>query len=117
MKGQLGVNTMAATKHLYNYILYDSTNEKNFAESIDTASEVAVYVKLPNGFYISTPVGKYSPDWAIAFYKGQVKHIYFVVETKGSMSTLQLRAGSRKPRYIVREGISGPPAPIPSSMT
>ena len=91
MKGQLGVNAMAANKHLYDYIIYDSTNEKNFAESIDTASEVAVYVKLPNGFYISTPVGKYNPDWAIAFHEGKVKHIYFVAETKGSMSSMQLR--------------------------
>ena len=91
MKGQLGVNVMPANKHLYDYILYDSTNEKKFAESLDTAREVAVYVKLPNGFYISTPVGKYNPDWAIAFHKGQVKHIYFVAETKGDMSTLQMR--------------------------
>ena len=68
MKGQLGVNAMAANKHLYDHILYDSTNEKNFAEKVDIASEVAVYVKLPSGFYISTPVGKYNPDWAIAFH-------------------------------------------------
>jgi len=91
MKGQLGVNAMAASKHLYDYILYDSTNEKTFAEQVDTAAEVAVYVKLPNGFYISTPVGKYNPDWAIAFHEGKVKHIYFVAETKGSMSSMQLR--------------------------
>ena len=51
-------------------------------------SDVAVYVKLPGGFYISTPVGKYNPDWAIAFYEGNVKHIYFVAETKGSLDTL-----------------------------
>lgn len=50
-----------------------------------------MYVKLPNGFYISTPVGKYNPDWAIAFYEGEVKHIYFIAETKGSMSSMQLR--------------------------
>ena len=91
MKGQLGVNAMAAKKHLYDYILYDSTNERNFAESIDASSEVAVYVKLPSGFNISTPMGKYNPDWAIAFYEGKVKHIYFVAETKGSLSTMQLR--------------------------
>lgn len=91
LKGQLGVNAMAVKKHLYDYLLYDSENEKAFAESIDTSNEVAVYVKLPHGFYINTPVGKYNPDWAIAFYKGKVKHIYFVAETKGSMSTMQLR--------------------------
>ena len=78
MKGQLGVNAMAAKKHLYDYILYDSANERNFAESIDASSEVAIYVKLPSGFYISTPVGRYNPDWAIAFHQDNVKHVYFV---------------------------------------
>ena len=48
-------------------------------------------MKLPDSFYIATPVGHYNPDWAIAFYEGTVKHIYFVAETKGSMSTMQLR--------------------------
>ena len=58
---------------------------------LDTSKDVAVYVKLPNSFYINTPVGKYNPDWAIAFYEGDIKHIYFVAETKGSMSSMQLR--------------------------
>ncbi|MDD4296675.1 MAG: DEAD/DEAH box helicase family protein [Ruminiclostridium sp.] len=91
MKGRLGVNAMPANKHLYDHIIYDSTNERDFAKELDVRSEVAVYVKLPKGFYISTPVGKYNPDWAIAFYEGKVKHIYFVAETKGSMSSMQLR--------------------------
>lgn len=91
LKGRLGVNAMPAKKHLYDHILYDSSNEKTFAENIDTSNEVAVYVKLPNGFYINTPFGKYNPDWAIAFYEGKVKHIYFVAETKGSLSSMQLR--------------------------
>ena len=91
MKGRLGVNAMPANKHLYDHILYDSTNERDFAKELDVRNEVAVYVKLPKGFYISTPVGKYNPDWAIAFYEGKVKHIYFVAETKGSMSSMQLR--------------------------
>ena len=60
-------------------------------QELDANNDVAVYVKLPNGFYISTPVGKYNPDWAIAFYEGSVKHIYFVAETKGALSSLQLR--------------------------
>ena len=92
IKGRLGENTMKANKHLYDHILYDSANEKKFAVDLDTNKDVAVYVKLPDGFYISTPVGKYNPDWAIAFYEGSVKHIYFVAETKGSMNTMQLRA-------------------------
>lgn len=91
MKGRLGVNAMATKRHLFDHILYDSTNERTFAENLDTSEEVAVYVKLPSGFYISTPVGKYNPDWAIAFNDGTVKHIYFVAETKGSMSSMQLR--------------------------
>ena len=52
---------------------------------------ITVYVKLPDGLNISTPVGHYNPDWAIAFYEGKVIHIYFVTETKGSMSSMQLR--------------------------
>ncbi len=91
IKGRLGENTMKAKKHLYDHIVYDSTNERDFATELDVNKNVAVYVKLPNGFYISTPVGHYNPDWAIAFYEGTVKHIYFVAETKGSMNSMQLR--------------------------
>ncbi|MBQ9696560.1 MAG: restriction endonuclease subunit R, partial [Oscillospiraceae bacterium] len=65
IRGKLDVNAMKANKHLYDHIVYDSANERNFAEELDTNSNVAVYVKLPDGFYISTPVGKYNPDWAI----------------------------------------------------
>ena len=103
LKGQLGVNAMSAKKHLYDHILYDSSNERAFAESVDTSNEVAVYIKLPNGFFISTPVGKYNPDWAIAFYEGKVKHIYFVAETKGSMSTMQLREVEKAKIHCARE--------------
>lgn len=90
IKGRLGVNAMKSKKHLYDHVVYDSTNEFNFAQELDVSSNVAVYVKLPDGFYISTPVGKYNPDWAIAFYEGTVKHIYFVAETKGTLETLQM---------------------------
>lgn len=91
IKGRLGVNAMKAKRHLYNHVVYDSTNELEFATELDSNKDVAVYVKLPDGFYISTPVGHYNPDWAIAFYEGTVKHIYFVAETKGSMNSMQLR--------------------------
>lgn len=91
IKGRLGVNAMKAKHHLYDHIVYDSTNEQQFATELDTNDSVAVYVKLPSGFYISTPVGHYNPDWAIAFKEGTVKHIYFVAETKGSMHSMQLR--------------------------
>lgn len=90
IKGKLGINAMKAKRHLYDHIVYDSTNEQKFAEQLDTNKDVAVYVKLPSGFYISTPVGRYNPDWAIAFYEGSVKHIYFVAETKGTLDTMKL---------------------------
>ena len=103
IKGKLGVNAMKAKKHLYNHIVYDSSNERDFATDLDTNTDVAVYVKLPDGFYISTPVGHYNPDWAIAFYEGKVKHIYFVAETKGSMSSMQLRLIEESKIHCARE--------------
>lgn len=103
IKGKLGVNAMKANKHLYDHIVYDSSNERDFATDLDTNTDVAVYVKLPDGFYISTPVGHYNPDWAIAFYEGNVKHIYFVAETKGSMSSMQLRLIEQSKIHCARE--------------
>lgn len=103
IKGRLGTNAMKANKHLYDHIVYDSTNEKTFAAELDTNTNVAVYVKLPDGFYISTPVGRYNPDWAIAFYEGTVKHIYFVAETKGSMNSMQLRLIEESKIHCARE--------------
>ena len=103
IKGRLGVNAMKAKKHLYDHIVYDSSNEQKFATELDTNTNVAVYVKLPDGFYISTPVGHYNPDWAIAFYEGTVKHIYFVAETKGSMNSMQLRLIEESKIHCARE--------------
>ena len=90
LKGKLGTNVMKVQRHLYDHLIYDSSNERDFAADLDTNRDVAVYVKLPDGFYISTPVGKYNPDWAIAFYEGTVKHIYFVAETKGTLDSMRL---------------------------
>ena len=103
IKGRLGVNAMKAKKHLYDHIVYDSSNEQKFATELDTNTNVAVYVKLPDGFYISTPVGHYNPDWAITFYEGTVKHIYFVAETKGSMDSMQLRLIEESKIHCARE--------------
>lgn len=103
-KGSLGVNAMEAKRNLYDYVIYDSTNEHNFATALEAHSqEVEVYVKLPRGFYINTPVGKYNPDWAIAFYEGKVKHIYFVAETKGDMSSMELRKIEEAKAHCARE--------------
>ncbi len=81
-----------AKKNVQPYVLTDSNTEKAFAKDMDAASEVCVYAKLPRGFAIPTPLGHYSPDWAIAFNKSMVKHIFFIAETKGSMESLSLRA-------------------------
>lgn len=77
--------------HIYDYVLTDSAIERKFVEELDTSKDVVVYAKLPRGFLIPTPVGDYNPDWAISFKEGSVKHVYFVAETKGSMSSLDLR--------------------------
>ena len=95
IKGKLGTNAMKANRHLYDHIVYDSTNEKEFAEKLDTCEDVAVYV--------NTPVGHYNPDWAISFKKGTVKHIYFVAETKGSMDTMQLKEMESSKIHCARE--------------
>ncbi len=81
-----------AKRHVFDYVFTDSATERDFVRELDVSTEVVVYAKLPKGFYIPTPVGNYNPDWAIAFQEGKVKHVYFVAETKGSMSSLELRA-------------------------
>lgn len=84
-----------AKKNVQDYVFTDGyaeeSTEKVFAEDMDIDDRVVVYAKLPRGFQIPTPVGNYAPDWAIAFKEGTVKHIYFIAETKGSMSSLDLR--------------------------
>ena len=84
-----------ASKAIQDYVFTDGTAEKSidrkFSEDLDAAKEVCVYAKLPKGFHIPTPMGNYSPDWAIAFNKGMVKHIFFIAETKGTMESLNLR--------------------------
>ena len=86
-----------AKRAIQDYIFTDGTSidsvERRFAEDLDVADEVIVYAKLPRGprgFYIPTPVGNYSPDWAITFKKDKVKHIFFIAETKGTMDDLEI---------------------------
>ena len=84
-----------AGKAVQDYVFTDGLAEKSverrFAENMDNSDEVFIYAKLPRGFHIPTPVGRYTPDWAVVFNEGNVKHIYFVAETKGTMGTLSLR--------------------------
>ncbi|BAZ94069.1 restriction endonuclease [Thiohalobacter thiocyanaticus] len=83
--------TAKLKNHVYDYAITDSDVEREFVKELDTSSEVVVYAKLPRGFLIPTPVGDYNPDWAISFKAGTVRHIYFVAETKGTMSSMKLR--------------------------
>ena len=93
LRGVIGKNAIESEKSLYDLVVVDSEGiEKSFAESLEQEDDVVVYTKLPNGFYINTPMGKYNPDWAVAFREGSVKHVYFVAETKGNdMEVSQLR--------------------------
>ncbi|MCK9333424.1 MAG: DEAD/DEAH box helicase family protein [Candidatus Cloacimonetes bacterium] len=90
-------NAFASQKHVLEYVFTDGyakdgeSVEKKFVRDLDTSAEVCVYAKLPSGFYIPTPVGRYSPDWAIAFNEESVRHVYFIAETKGSLSSMQLK--------------------------
>ena len=94
-KGKDFSKAFLAKKHIKDYVFTDGSAEKSierkFAEDVDGAEEVCVYAKLPRSFQIPTPVGNYSPDWAIAFYEGKVKHIFFIAETKGTMDSLNIR--------------------------
>ena len=78
-------------KHIYDYLTTDSATESRFAEALENSTNVSVYAKLPKNFFITTPIANYSPDWAIVFDKETVRHIYFVAETKGSDSSMELR--------------------------
>lgn len=92
LRGRIGIDALPSTKSLYDLVVVDSQGvEKRFAEELEQQEIVEVYTKLPRGFYISTPMGRYNPDWAIAFREGSVKHIYFVAETKGSEDVTQQR--------------------------
>ena len=97
LRGRIGIDALPSTKSLYDLVVVDSQGvEKRFAEELEQQEMVEVYTKLPRGFYISTPMGRYNPDWAIAFREGSVKHIYFVAETKGSEDVTQLREVEQK---------------------
>ena len=88
LRGTLGKEAIQVKKHIYDYVITDSEKEREFAAALDASNEVCVYAKLPRGFFIPTPLGDYNPDWAIVFREGQVKHIYFVAETKGKLESL-----------------------------
>lgn len=78
------------------YIFPDGTSEESvervFAKHLDEEKEVVAFAKLPKSFYIPTPEGRYTPDWAIVFNESEnIKHLYFIAETKGSTNPDDLR--------------------------
>ena len=91
-KQNFGNASKPLNRHIYDYVITESNVERKFVEELDSCNDIVVYAKLPRGFLIPTPVGDYNPDWAISFKEGAVKHVYFVAETKGSMSSMELRA-------------------------
>ena len=82
-----------AEKSIYNYTIYDSGVEKNFARSFNENENenVKLFTKLPSWFKINTPLGSYNPDWAVLIEKDHEEKLYFVVESKGSLFTEDLR--------------------------
>lgn len=90
IQGIIGENVFDAKKHLYDRVRVDSKTEKRFASELDIQNDVEMYVKLPGGFYINTPVGKYNPDWAVVLNEPNQKHVYFIAETKGVSDSIQL---------------------------
>ncbi len=90
VRGELGENAIDVKKSIYDYLVTDSKNEEKFARKLESG-EVTVYAKLPSGFKIPTPVGNYNPDWAIVLDNPSFKYVYFIAETKGDLSSLQLR--------------------------
>lgn len=89
---KLDINkVLELSKHITHYVACDSVGERNFANALQSASEVLIFAKLPRKLKIPTPVGNYAPDWAIVFEEGAVRHIFFVAETKGSLDGMELR--------------------------
>ena len=89
-------DSLKSEKHVFDYVVTDSATETKFAKQLEGADEVIVYAKLPDKFKIPTPVGDYNPDWAIAFNKNKVRHLYFIAETKGSMLETSLRESEKQ---------------------
>lgn len=91
LRGIPGDDAVESKKSFYDLVVVDSKGEMEFAQMLENEENVEIYTKLPRGFYINTPMGKYNPDWAVVFREGIVKHIYFIAETKGSLREIDFR--------------------------
>jgi len=91
LKGYLEQNMLEVEKSVYSHIIYDSNTEVSFAGQLEKNPDVKLYSNLPSWFKIDTPLGSYNPDWAVLFNKDGHEKLYFVVETKSSLFTEDLR--------------------------
>ena len=83
---------LGVTKSVHEHVIYDSSGvERTFAEQLEKNEAVKVYAKLPGWFQVPTPLGSYNPDWAMLVEKDGTERLYFVVETKSSLFTDDLR--------------------------
>jgi type III restriction enzyme len=78
-------------KSVHERVIYDSEVERAFAHQLERNEAIKVYAKLPGWFKVPTPLGSYNPDWAVLVEKDGAERLYFVVETKGSLFTEDLR--------------------------
>lgn len=85
-------NMLRDTKRsIYEHVVYDSATERDFADALEKDEDVVLYAKLPGWFKVPTPLGSYNPDWAVLINKDGARRLYFVVETKSSLFTDDLR--------------------------
>jgi type III restriction enzyme len=89
--GYLKSMLMDTTKSVYEHVVYDSTTERDFADALEKNIAIKVYAKLPGWFKVPTPLGGYNPDWAVLIEQDGEERLYFVVETKSSLFTDDLR--------------------------
>jgi type III restriction enzyme len=82
---------VAAEKSVHEHVIYQSDTERTFAEQLEKNEAIKVYAKLPSWFQVPTPLGPYNPDWAVLVDKDGTERLYFVVETKSSLFTDDLR--------------------------
>jgi type III restriction enzyme len=85
-------NMLRDTKHsIYQHVVYQSDTERDFADALEKDDDVVLYAKLPGWFKVPTPLGNYNPDWAVLVNKDGTKRLYFLVETKSSLFSDDLR--------------------------
>jgi len=91
LTGYLKNMLLDTQKSIYEHVVYDSTTERDFADGLEKNDAIKLYAKLPGWFKVPTPLGSYNPDWAVLVEEDGTQHLYFVVETKSSLFTDDLR--------------------------